>query len=98
MLRWMRMSLLPFLLDTILVSNSKKTKGKQKILRLRSLKMRMIGSPLYVVGRFFLLSSHWLVNLIRLVNLLLNLSLSAFQTQDNLLREPLMLLLRLTVR
>ncbi|MBA0634008.1 hypothetical protein Godav_000069 [Gossypium davidsonii] len=38
-----------------------------------------------------------LVNLSFLVILLLNLSLNAFQTQANILRKPLMLLLRLTV-
>ncbi|MBA0747856.1 hypothetical protein Gogos_004734 [Gossypium gossypioides] len=59
---------------------------------------KSLSSPLYVVGRFFLLSSHRLVSLICLVILLLNLSLSAFQTQANLLTEPLMLLLRLTLR
>ncbi|MBA0671877.1 hypothetical protein Goklo_029455 [Gossypium klotzschianum] len=37
-------------------------------------------------------------NLIRLVILLLNLSVNAFQTQANILRKPLMLLLRHTVR
>ncbi|MBA0777958.1 hypothetical protein Gotri_005904 [Gossypium trilobum] len=39
-----------------------------------------------------------MVNLIRLVILLLNLSLNAFQMQANLLMKPLMLLLKLTVR
>ncbi|MBA0845401.1 hypothetical protein Goarm_022937 [Gossypium armourianum] len=58
---------------------------------------KFLSSPLYVVGRLFLLFSHRLVNLIRLVILLLNLSLNAFQTQANLFRKPLMLLLRLTV-
>ncbi|MBA0786638.1 hypothetical protein Gotri_026380, partial [Gossypium trilobum] len=51
-----------------------------------------------VVGRFFLLFSHRLVNLIRLVILQLNLSLNTFQMQANLFRKPLILLLRLTVR
>ncbi|MBA0880522.1 hypothetical protein Goshw_025054 [Gossypium schwendimanii] len=59
---------------------------------------KFLSSPLYVVGRFFLLFSHRLVNLIRLVILLLNLLLNAFQTQANLFRKPLMLLLRLNVR
>ncbi|MFQ6666842.1 hypothetical protein Gotur_033050 [Gossypium turneri] len=54
---------------------------------------KSLSSPLYVVGRFFLLFSHRLVNLIRLVILLLNLSLNAFQAQASLLRKPLLLLL-----
>ncbi|MBA0881489.1 hypothetical protein Goshw_017704 [Gossypium schwendimanii] len=59
---------------------------------------KSLSSPLYVVGRFYLLFSHRLVNLIRLVILLLNLSLNAFQTQANIFWKPLMLLLRLTKR
>ncbi|MBA0635773.1 hypothetical protein Godav_005199 [Gossypium davidsonii] len=59
---------------------------------------KSLCSPLHVVGRFFLLFSHRLENLISLVILLLNLSLNAFQTQANILRKPLRLLLRLTVR
>ncbi|MBA0786635.1 hypothetical protein Gotri_026380 [Gossypium trilobum] len=58
---------------------------------------KFMSSPLYVVGRFFLLFSHRLVNLIRLVILQLNLSLNTFQMQANLFRKPLILLLRLTV-
>ncbi|MBA0869564.1 hypothetical protein Goshw_030326 [Gossypium schwendimanii] len=58
----------------------------------------MIGSPLYVVGLFFLLFYHRLVNLISFVILLLNLSLNAVQTQTSLLMKPQMLLWRLTVR
>ncbi|MBA0672532.1 hypothetical protein Goklo_028996 [Gossypium klotzschianum] len=56
-----------------------------------------MSSQFYMVRRFFLLFSNRLVNLIHLVILLLNLSLNAFQTQANILRKPLMLLLRLTV-
>ncbi|MBA0635765.1 hypothetical protein Godav_025799, partial [Gossypium davidsonii] len=59
---------------------------------------KSLCSPLYVVGRLFLLFSHQLVNFIRLVILLLNLSLNAFRTQANILRKPLMLRLRLNVR
>ncbi|MFQ6652747.1 hypothetical protein Gotur_024469, partial [Gossypium turneri] len=93
-------------------AQTRKLKESKK-LRLRSLKMQMIGSShfqndaqefirkslsstLYVVGRFFLLFSHRLVNLICLVILLLNLSLNAFHMQANILRKPLMLLLRLS--
>ncbi|MBA0777956.1 hypothetical protein Gotri_005902, partial [Gossypium trilobum] len=50
-----------------------------------------------MVGRFLLLFSHQLVNLIHLVILRLNLSLNTFQMQANALMTPLMLLLRLTV-
>ncbi|MBA0669540.1 hypothetical protein Goklo_024618 [Gossypium klotzschianum] len=57
---------------------------------------KSLCSPLHVVGRFFLLFSHRLENLISLVILLLNLSLNTFQTQANILRKPLRLLLRLT--
>ncbi|MBA0637835.1 hypothetical protein Godav_022006 [Gossypium davidsonii] len=51
-----------------------------------------------MVGRFFLLFSHRLVNLIRLIIHLLNLLLNAFQTQGKTFWKPLMLLLRLTER
>ncbi|MBA0626606.1 hypothetical protein Godav_004246 [Gossypium davidsonii] len=59
---------------------------------------KFLSSPLFVVGIFFLLFSHRLVNLIRFVILLLNLSLNTVQTQTCLLMKPLMLLWRLTVR
>ncbi|MBA0658768.1 hypothetical protein Goklo_010949 [Gossypium klotzschianum] len=77
-----------------MASSGKKTKGKQKIEikiikneddRLISFSKRRtriykksLSSPLYVVVRFFLLFSYQLVNLIRLVIRLLNLSLNAF--------------------
>ncbi|MBA0662218.1 hypothetical protein Goklo_006392 [Gossypium klotzschianum] len=57
---------------------------------------KFLSSPLFVVGIFFLLFSHRLVNLIRFVILLLNLSLNTVQTQTCLLMKPLMLLWRLT--
>ncbi|MBA0637834.1 hypothetical protein Godav_022006 [Gossypium davidsonii] len=59
---------------------------------------KSLSSPLYMVGRFFLLFSHRLVNLIRLIIHLLNLLLNAFQTQGKTFWKPLMLLLRLTER
>ncbi|MBA0723139.1 hypothetical protein Golax_003748 [Gossypium laxum] len=59
---------------------------------------KSLSSPLYVVGLFFLLYCHRLVNLICFVILLLNLSLNAVQTQTSLLMKPQMLLWRLTVR
>ncbi|MBA0777957.1 hypothetical protein Gotri_005903 [Gossypium trilobum] len=64
----------------------------------KEFKRKSLSSPLYVVGTFFLLFSHLLVNLIRLVIILLNPSLNAFRMQDNLLMKPLMLLLRLILR
>ncbi|MBA0867600.1 hypothetical protein Goshw_001825 [Gossypium schwendimanii] len=91
------MSLLPFVLDMGLVSNSEKTKGKKKI-EIKIIENEDDRLSTLCGGEIFLLFSHRLVNLIHLVILQLNLSLNVFLTQANLLMKPLMLLLRLTIR